>query len=291
MNSCLRTIVLLFAVSLVSGCGLRLAYQQLDHLLPWYVSDYVTLDDGQRDTLDSMLAHRLAWHCQTQIPAYRKWLDEVHASLDGERVTAADLQPLGDQAETMWRKLMLALTPDLTKLLAQLSDQQVDEILRAMDKKNRELRREYLDVSDERRLAKRTERMEKQLRRWTGRLSAEQRAILDTWASELRPTAGDWITQREGWRTRFSAALAQRADTSRLEAHMRQLLATPDAHWSDSYRADVEFNRAHTLQLVADVYNLASTQQRNKIAEEIGSLGTQLDELACKAQAPLAALH
>lgn len=291
MTSTLRTTLLILAVSLLTGCGFRLAYQQLDRLLPWYVSDYVTLDDEQRDTLDSLLAHRLAWHCQTQIPAYREWLDQVRDTLEQQPVSAADLAPLGDQAEAMWRELMLTLAPDLTQVLAQLSDPQIDEILRTLDKKNRKLRSEHLDIPDEKRLEKRIERMEKQLRRWTGRLTAEQRKKVEAWASNLRPTTREWIAQREAWRLRFAAAVSQRADTASLEAQMRQLLASPDAHWSDAHRADIDFNRALTLQLIADVYSLASAQQRNKIAAEIGSLGTQLDQLACDAPAPLAALH
>lgn len=291
MTSPLRTILLILAVGLLAGCGFRLAYQQLDRLLPWYISDYVTLDDEQRDTLDSLLTHRLSWHCETQIPAYREWLDQVRDTLEQQPLSGADLAPLSDRAEAMWRELMLTLAPDLTRMLAKLSDQQIDEILRTLDKKNRELRREHLDIPDEKRLAKRIERMEKQLRRWTGRLNAEQRKQVEAWAGELRPTTREWIAQREDWRLRFAAAMSQRADSTSLEAQLGQLLASPNAHWTDAHRADIDFNRAHTLQLIADVHNLASVQQRNKVAAEIDSLGTQLDQLACAAPAPLAALH
>lgn len=283
MISPLRTLLLVLAVGLVSGCGLRLAYQQLDRLVPWYVSDYVTLDDQQRDALDSLLADRLAWHCETQIPAYRDWLDQVRSTLDRTHVGAAELVPLGNLAEALWRDLMLALTPDLGRMLAQLSDRQVDEVLRALDKKNRALRREHLDISAEKRLAKRTERMEKQLRRWTGRLSAEQHARLDAWAAALRPTTREWIAQREAWRLRFGEALALRADPPALEARLSRLLANPDANWPPSHRADLEFNRTLTLQLVADVHNLAPTRQRARIADEIAAMRAQLDALACGA--------
>lgn len=291
MSSHLRTILIVVAFSLLSGCALRFAYQQLDHLVPWYISDYVTLDDSQRDALDSLLAYRLAWHCQSQLPAYRDWLDRVRDSLDRERVAAEDLAPLGHQAEAMWRELTLALVPDLSQVLATLSDRQVDEIQHALKKKNRALRREYLDISPEERLAKRTERMEKQLRRWTGRLSAEQHATLDAWAAALRPTTNEWIAQREAWGLRFRAALSLRADPPGLEAQVRQLLVSPDANWPPAHRADIEFNRALTLQLVADIYNLAPAPQRLEIADEIGSVRAQLDNLACQARARLAALH
>lgn len=291
MSLPLRTILLAFAVSLLSGCGLKFAYQQLDRLLPWYISDYVTLEDEQREALDALLANRLAWHCQTQIPAYRDWLGRVADTLVQQRVSPGDLAPLGEQAEAMWRELMLAIAPDLSQSLAQLSDQQVDELLRALDNRNRKLRREYLDISHEQRLDKRIERMEKQLRRWTGRLTAEQRASLEAWAAGVRPTTAEWIAQREAWRDRFGTALAQRADLAHLEAQVKQLLATPDASWTSSHRADVDFNRNLTLQLIADIYNLARPPQRDKIAAEIDSVSTQLDQLACHAQAPLAALH
>lgn len=291
MSSTPRKILIVLACSLLSGCGLKLAYQQLDRLLPWYISDYVTLDESQRDTLDTLLIHRLAWHCQTQIPAYRDWLDRVRVTLDQTPVGMVELAPLGEEAEAMWQKLALAVVPDLTRMLATLSDRQLDEILRALDGKNRALRREYLDISQDQRLAKRTERMEKQLRRWTGRLSSAQRAAIDAWAAALRPTTDQWIAQREAWRLRLAEALALRADLPGLEARLRQLLVSPHADWPPTYRADVGFNRTLTLQLIADVHNLATTPQRSSIADELASVRAQLDALTCEAPTPLAALH
>lgn len=291
MTSRLRTFFILLACSLLAGCGLRFAYQQLDRLVPWYVSDYVTLDDAQREALDTLLAPRLAWHCQTQLPVYRDWLERVSDTLDQALVSAAELAPLGAEAEALWRTLGLALVPDLTPLLATLSDAQVNEILRALDQKNRELRREHLDISLEEQLAKRIKRMEKQLGRWTGRLNAEQHAAVTAWAKNVRPTTAEWIAQRKAWRQRLGDALAVRTDPTRLEAQLRPLLANPDAHWPAAHRADVEFNRSLTLQLIAEVHTLSPTAQRAHIANEIESVRNQIDQLACAAPSPLAALQ
>jgi len=38
-----RAVILLLAIVL-AGCGPRLVYPHLDWLIPWYVSDYISLD-------------------------------------------------------------------------------------------------------------------------------------------------------------------------------------------------------------------------------------------------------
>ena len=46
-----RTAIFLIAV-VIAGCGPRLVYPHLDWLIPWYVSDYISLDSDQKNMLE-----------------------------------------------------------------------------------------------------------------------------------------------------------------------------------------------------------------------------------------------
>ena len=60
-----------------AGCGPRLIYPHLDWLIPWYVNDYISLDDTQNNMLQKRLLKQLDWHCRTQLPSYAKTLRAI----------------------------------------------------------------------------------------------------------------------------------------------------------------------------------------------------------------------
>ncbi|MBW2478807.1 MAG: hypothetical protein JRF38_02360, partial [Deltaproteobacteria bacterium] len=67
----MKKIAVIILIALAStGCGPRLMYQHLDWLIPWYVSDYISLDSDQQNLLEERLAKLLDWHCRTQLPVY-----------------------------------------------------------------------------------------------------------------------------------------------------------------------------------------------------------------------------
>lgn len=267
----------------LAGCGMRLAYTNLDRLIPWVVSDYVTLDDTQREMLDGILAVRLAWHCSTQLPAYRDWLQRVAQVATAPAADAAQLQALGDEAEGFMRTLGATLAPDLVPLLASLSDAQTAELLEAFAERIEDDRETYLDPPAERRRAQRIERMEERLEKWLGELSREQEAAVARWADALRPTTATWLAQREAWRQRLGAALTLRGDSARFAPLLRALLVEPEHGWPHTYRDDLAFNRARTFTLLSEVQALASARQRAHIADELAALAEPFTGLACAA--------
>lgn len=276
-----RLLLVLCATLLLAGCGVRFAYSQLDWLVPWYLRDYVSFNVGQRSLLDQRLAARLDWHCRTHVPEYVGALREARSLLQRERVAASDLAPFLWQGEAWWDALRTELVDDAAVLLAGLSDEQVAELATAFARRDREARKEFLDGDDETRRAAQIARMEKRLRGWFGRLSPEQRSLVAAWSDALQPTTAQWLDNRRQWQQGVLEALAVRQDAAQFASRMATLRAPLDAGAPAAHRAQVAHNRQLTLQLLAEVFNAASPEQRERLLAEVDDLIAQFDTLAC----------
>ena len=266
---------------LLGGCGIRMAYSQLDWLVPWYLGDYVSLDRAQKKLLDVRLAARLDWHCSTQLTAYSGLLRELESDLRGDvPVDAQRLDLRLRQGEALWQVLVREITPDAGMLLAALSDEQVRELDQAFARRNTETREEFLDGSPEALRSRQIERMEKRLRDWFGPLSPAQRARVAAWSEALMPTTADWLQHRQRWQAAFVDALAQRSRPD-FESRIGLLMRSPELMWSPAYRNGVAHNRMQTLQLLADVVNTADPSQRTHLIGEIAAWAEQFEQLAC----------
>lgn len=285
-----RAALALLCVALaLGGCSLRFAYSQLDWLVPWYVRDYVTLDAGQRSVFDARLAARLDWHCRTHVPEYAATLREAQALLARETVDAAQLAPFLARGEAWSAEVLAELEPDARVLLAGLASEQVDELRQAFARGARESRKEFVDGSAAEQNAARIKRMEKRLQRWFGRMTPAQRERIAAWSAELSPTTEAWLAQRTRWQGALLEALQVRADDAAFAARIAPLFASQQAHWPPAYRDGVARNRALTLALLADVFNLAPAAQRQHLDRELDALAAQFESLACAAPARLSA--
>lgn len=265
----------------LSGCGVRYVYSQLDWIVPWYLSDYVSFDGEQRAALDERLAERLDWHCRSQLPGYAQWLREAEAMLVRGGVERAELDAHLLRAERFWDELMVALVDDVSHLLAGLTDEQVQELHARLEKRDRKTREEFVDPPEDVLHDRRVERTEKRLQRWFGGLSAEQRLLVETWSRRLEPVASDWLANRVEWQQRLVTALDARAERDTFDARIADLMRQPQLAWSADYRARIARNRELTLGLIVDVLAAATPRQRERALRETDSLASQFERLAC----------
>lgn len=265
----------------VAGCGVRLAYSQLDWLVPWYLSDYVSFDREQRRLLDARLADRLTWHCSSQLGPYAELLGDLEQRLgEAAPLDAAALDPFLQRGEAFWQVLMEALVPDAAQMFAGLDDAQVAELAAAFARRNTETRKTFLEGSPGQLRSAQIERMEKRLRTWFGRLQPQQRQRVQAWSDALRPTTTDWLAHRERWQTGLIEALGRRHEAG-FELEVRRLLTAAESDWSADYRADRAYNRAQTLALLADLVNDATPAQRQTLLGELAGWRADFQRMAC----------
>ncbi|WP_288023988.1 DUF6279 family lipoprotein [Thauera sp.] len=273
----------LFAAFVLGGCSVRMAYSQLDWLVPWYLRDYVMLDAGQRNLLDRQLSARLDWHCRTHLAEYAATLREAQTTLAADRIGSSDLLPYLARGEGWWREILAALEDDARVLLPALSDEQVDELQQAFERRQREARKEFLGGDDAAQREARIARMEKRLQRWFGRLTTEQRVLIGVWSDALEPTTEAWLDERARWQADVLDALRVRADGAAFAPRVAAFMAPAQDEPTPGYRARQAHNRDRSLVLLAEVFNTATPAQRQRLQRELEGLAAQFERLACAA--------
>jgi hypothetical protein len=206
--------LVLTAALLVSACSsLRLAYSQAPLLAYWWLDSYADFDSTQKPQAKAAIARWLAWHRQTQLPAYRQWLQQTTLLLEDQ--PNADALCDGFTTLDAFRDQALAALAEPAVLLARLlTPAQWQHIDQRFTRKNAEWQDDYLQPDPQDRLDAAAERALDFTERFYGRLNRAQKT---------------WITQRiqqSPWRPEND--LAERRHKQRDTLATLQALARPE---------------------------------------------------------------
>lgn len=288
MNTFRRILCLVLFAVLLSGCGVRTAYNNLDWLAMRWINQQINLNAEQEMMAREAIAQKLAWHCANELPAYIDFIERVDRDVASDNINRVTLDAYGEQMGEFGSRLLERARPTVIELLASLDQDQVDEIMAGIDERNDELVAETLDATPEERRQERVESMERGMRRFIGRLSREQRARLEQWAGELRSTAQFDRVRREARRQSLEQALAVRHDRAELERRIDALLEPETSGLdqpSDQYEQRSLHNRDRTLEAVVDIHRLADRRQINRLRDRLDGLADDFRRLSCQPQA------
>ena len=268
----------LLAVAL-GGCGLGLVYPRLDTLGTWYVEGLVSLDDTQARELEHMLAAKLDWHRDSELDRYARFLRGMSDAVQ-RRTDAGTWRDAARQAEVFWRDLGAGLAPVAVALGPTLTDEQVDELLRSLAEQDDEEWEEYADRTPEQRIERRQKAWRRGIERYTGRLDASQRALVEKRAAASNSAIPEWREYRRAWREELAATLRVRGDAAQFEPRITRLFAHPDDWWTPGYRAALERRRGELIDLLVDLDSTLTPRQRAAAGREFASLAQQLEALS-----------
>ena len=99
-NTC---IVLAFAILLAACSSLRLAYNNGDTLLYWWLDAYVDFDSEQKSEVKQDIGEFFRWHRKTQLQDYVQFLQKAQRQLRGSP-TQADV--MAGKAVLRWITLV-----------------------------------------------------------------------------------------------------------------------------------------------------------------------------------------
>jgi len=273
-----KLIASLLLCLLLGACSTKMAYNYLDWILEWYVGDLVSLSEDQEWQFRNALARQLDWHRKKQLPLYVKSLDDLRNAINNG-LTVEALQRIYHDQENGLNELIKQITPTLSELLATLSDSQVEQLMENLEEQNQELEDEYVKKSRDELVAQRAERMIDRAENWVGTLNESQTQLITNWSRQIRPTAEQWIANRRAWQTKLGSSLREKRQTAEFNKYIEDLFVNSDRTWPDSYRTDFEYNRNLVFNMLVNLENALSDQQRQHLFEEIAVLRKQLTEL------------
>lgn len=261
-----------------SGCGVKLLYNNADRLTRWWVSDYIDMTKAQREFLDGSSAEILYWHRTTQLIIYRERLLTL-ASAVSRPIDETELQEYVDSIEGLGQAINARAVPVALQMLLSLSPQQLEDFEVEIEKSNRDYVKEAKRPTADQ-LADDAREYSRLLKRFTGRLSREQRGFIDAQHARLQPDAQVLLNYRQVWQQKMLAALrSEPPDVERLN----DLMVNFDRHYTDDFAQMLDANEIVYRELTLGVLNGLTPKQRTHLVDELRDYAELCSELIADA--------
>jgi hypothetical protein len=150
-------------------------------------------------------------------------------------------------------------------LFRDLSDKQITELIRNTTVETEEAVAKHMGRSEEQAREKQRQHMNKRLKKWLGKLTLEQKQLIDGWSLAASSNQKLMVQARQEWQTLFNQTLSRGRNAEDFEQQVQILLVYPERLWSDEYRHSVEYNQQLTMQLFSDISHNLNRQQKQKI--------------------------
>jgi hypothetical protein len=266
--------VVLLAAS-AAGCA-KLVYNRLDTLAALYVGNLVSLDDQQSSDLRTWLAQTLQWHREKELGRYATFLRELSSEVARPSSRAAYQRRFG-QVEGFVSDFAAQTAPQASRLLLELTPAQVEELLANLEEKSQERSAESLqEIRKGSWQEKRVKDTQRQVKRWTGTITQEQKLLVREMSQQIQPTTHEWLESQRRWRAALGDAFSNRGTA---QERILQLLREPDTQWTAQYKTKEASNREQVLSLLTALDASLTPAQREHMQRELTALAERLDAL------------
>lgn len=270
-----RLLCILLLAATAAGCA-KLVYNRLDTLAALYVGNLVSLDDRQSSDLRAWLAQTLEWHREQELGRYATFLRELSSEVARPSSRAAYQRMFG-QVEGFVSDFAAQTAPQASRLLLELTPAQVEEFLANLEKKSQERSADSLkEIRNGSWQASRVKETQRQVKRWTGTITEEQKLLVREMSQQIQPTTNEWLESQRRWRTALGDAFSNRGTA---QERILQLLREPDTQWTAQYKTKEASNREQALSLLTALDASLTPAQREHMQRELTALAERLDAL------------
>ena len=261
--------VLVISVS-TSGCTTKLAYDFLDWGLYWELRDYVKFNRDQRFRVKDEISQLIDWHRSEELPQYADQLEKLSKELKSG-ITVGQLEEFSNNLRDSWQRIVIKTLPAAVDIISNLTDEQVNDFLKMLIEKEGDDAKKIEKGTHVRTVKKREAYVSKKIVDVIGKLNEDQKSLIAQWALSMKPTQELSLAQAIQWRTRMQTVLAERHNEQQLENNLMVLFANPDQLRSASYRRVIEKNKRLIMQLLFDLNQTLTNQQRSKLVKKLQS--------------------
>lgn len=213
----LRRITAFFAVVLaaviLSGCLVKLAYNNLDTLIFWRADTFFDLSPEQTRFVEKRLAEQLRWHRTEELPKTIDFFRRAQAAVK-DSLTTIELEELFASVNTGLSVVAVHASADTAELFAQIDDAQIVHLEHALAEANEEWE-ERLELPLDERREDREERILDVVEDWIGDLDDAQRDALAAASRRIPDILEVWLNyRRERQRQFVNLVRSARIDTN-----------------------------------------------------------------------------
>ncbi len=274
-----RAVSLVICLLLLPACSNTFIYNQLDWVIPWYVGDYVDLTRAQKKNLKAELKSLLRWHRAEELASYARILDQIEQDLQ-QPVTGATVQSWADLALAAWERVEARMLPLAFEVGAGLSDQQMQGFIDKLWEQQEEFEEEYLERDDAEYIEDGYEALEENIHDFLGRLSPEQKQLLQLAAESLRRFDYAWLEERRAWLEELQVLLGRE---SGWQQAIRDAIKTRAQARDTRYSEEYLYNQGIINGALAGALNLRSDKQSARLQRALGRFRKDLNTLVAQA--------
>jgi hypothetical protein len=265
----LRVLLAVLIISMsASGCTVKLAYNFLDWGLYWELKDYVKFNQDQRLLVKDEISQLIEWHRNAELPKYADQLEKLSIGLQSG-MTVEQLEATYDNLRDSWRRIVIKTLPAAVVIISNLNDQQINDFFEMLIEKEGDDAKDIESGANAQTVKEREAYVSEKLVDAIGQLNEEQKALIAQWARSIESTKELSLAQAIQWRTRMQVVIAERNDAQQLEKNLMVLLANPDQLRPASYRSVIEKNKHRVMQLLFDLNETLTNQQRSKLVKKL----------------------
>jgi hypothetical protein len=274
-----RVVSLVICLLLLQACSNTFIYNRLDWLIPWYVDGYVDLTRAQKKDLKAELQSTLRWHRAEELVSYVLVLDRIEQDLQ-QPVTAATVTSWADLAVAAWERVEARMLPLAFELGADLSDEQMQGFIEKLWEQQEEFEEEYLERDDAEYVEEAYEALEENIQEFLGRLSPQQKQLLQLAAESLQRFDFAWLEERRAWLEELQVLLRREPGWQQA---IREAADAREQARDTRYREAYLHNQSIINGAIAGALNLRSDKQSARLARALDGFRKDLNTLIAQA--------
>ena len=276
--STLRLIALMLCVATVLvGCSAnRFIYNRADTFVRWVVDDYVDLNRDQQAAFDTDLQQLLDWHRRDELPQYRQFIVSSRYAL-GNGVTLQEAVAISESIEAAADRIQIRLVDLLLHSAERLSDRQIQDFLSEVDRQQADYATKRLTRDEQTYYQDSSDSLASLAKRLMGRLSKEQKGLIEVEVAQLTRLDHLWHRDRAVWGAKLRAILERKAPD--WQSQVRFLGDTRSQARTPEYIEGIEHNGDIILALLVDLINTRTERQDKHLRRFIEGLINDIDAL------------
>jgi hypothetical protein len=271
------TLLLAFALS-ATGCGVKMAYNNVDRLIKWSMDDYMKLDPAQEAYFQSELDAVLYWHRTTQLPVYAKAIREFDTEI-ANGATVEDLFVFNKEVEGWWDRVLEESMPLSTELMYSATDAQLDQFAVQYEKDIKKYIKPYEKLTPEARRARWARDFRDYFEYFT-RLNNEQKQLIVAQSQRFVPDDQSWADYRRRYGAALIALVRERQPYVQFSRAYRDMTFGRERWYGDEYAAALASNKDLYRDVTLALLGSLTADQRRELSKSLQDVAKDLDELA-----------
>ena len=268
---------MLLAATVLAGCSAnRFIYNRADTFVRWVVDDYVDLNRDQQAAFDTDLQQLLDWHRRDELPQYRQFIVSSRYAL-GNGVTLQEAVAISESIEAAADRIQIRLVDLLLHSAERLSDRQIQDFLTEVDRQQEDYATKRLTRDEQTYYQDSSDSLASLAKRLMGRLSKEQKGLIEVEVAQLTRLDHLWHRDRAVWGAKLRAILERKAPD--WQSQVRFLGDTRSQARTPEYIEGIERNGDIILALLVDLINTRTERQDKHLRRFIDGLINDIDAL------------